>query len=784
MDFRLRIRFSLSFFQIAVISLFSLFFFTGCGNTHSSTAPKQEVEQIWQESEEFLEEYQKEQTNQLLNGNWKHAEIQNPDSFMLYTEFFSDIFQNTENENRWNRGYCVDEDNLYSLDYYYEENPETEEITVYHVLSVVNAVTKELQTIRYDGNYFITSFQVIDGRVFGVHTGMDENGIMDSYLCIELLPDGNIVPMEDMIAIVESEDMLPAQHFVSEVSMYFEPTSGQYFLLSPDKDRLFLADGKYQQYSVTEPAKPDNRFQMLAASLDGHCMFMEKGNQYTSVFYFEQGKRILLYENSDGLEIDGGCAMVDSHGRFVFEYLGGIISWDTESGVLERLYIEPGEHEYFPNIQCVMRNRNGELLLLKNGDLKVITKAGPDKQVKLSIKPFLYTDISDMLQAYEATHPGITFEVLPVAEWEQRDAERNMMLSEIAKGGGADILLLDRENMLVFDKNDCLLDLSQVLTADILEKLVDGVLQNGMTDNGLKMLSFDSQLHTLIINSKYTKGDSITVDEVLDLIKEREKRNDPFEELVVGSSYYYDSPLSVFLFTIGESELIDREKGICHFDSPQFVEILEICKRYYHSDENSNPSNDTACYNMLKNDKALFYYRNHMSFVGFSESMAALGPEYVAIGYPTDAGNGNRLSFFSGLSVNKNTMHSEVIYDFFNWMYSAENKTFLYHVPLRTDAYEGRILPKDEYGFHNGPSISLGHNSVIPLAGKPDGTSYVDEYMELINNCGPDDIYGDQNMLYRIIAEETESLFRGDKTAEEVAEVIQSRISLYLSENM
>lgn len=38
---------------------------------------------------------------------------------------------------------------------------------------------------------------------------------------------------------------------------------------------------------------------------------------------------------------------------------------------------------------------------------------------------------------------------------------------------------------------------------------------------------------------------------------------------------------------ISDSEFIDMEKGICDFESPDFIKVLELCKKYgvsnYHS---------------------------------------------------------------------------------------------------------------------------------------------------------------------------------------------------------
>lgn len=62
---------------------------------------------------------------------------------------------------------------------------------------------------------------------------------------------------------------------------------------------------------------------------------------------------------------------------------------------------------------------------------------------------------------------------------------------------------------------------------------------------------------------------------------------------------------------------------------------------------------------------------------------------------------------------------------------------------------------------------------------KADGTSYVSDYLELIDHAG---IETSDDVVWTIIEEETEDFWNGIKSEEEVAKIIDNKVQLYLDE--
>jgi len=72
-----------------------------------------------------------------------------------------------------------------------------------------------------------------------------------------------------------------------------------------------------------------------------------------------------------------------------------------------------------------------------------------------------------------------------------------------------------------------------------------------------------------------------------------------------------------------------------------------------------------------------------------------------------------------------------------------------------------------------------GFGGVMPLAVDENGDSFVKEYLDIMDKARP---YSTHSEVRAIISEEADAYFAGAKTVDEVADIIQNRIQLYLKE--
>lgn len=406
---------------------------------------------------------------------------------------------------------------------------------------------------------------------------------------------------------------------------------------------------------------------------------------------------------------------------------------------------------------------------------QIIMDEAETGDITITLQPYYFLDYNtnSIIQKYETAHTNVHFEILPDIEWTQMDSAMARTYSDIANGGGPDIIMMTNTELLDFAKNGCLRDLSSVLSADTKSALINNVLEYGKFEDKIYLLPQNMNLTSLTINKKYSDNSFLTIENTINIIEKREAEGKPFEYLFV-SSGGLETPFDIFMRCIDESNFIDRENGTASFDSELFIKLLNICKRYDNAvGRNLDP------YKLLKEDSVLGFYTPVCSVFSYSTQRAILGDDYVEIGVPSDAGNGKLMTFATGISVNKNTTHFKAISDFLNFLYSSEARIDIASDELRTDIYVGRVH-KDKYTQQYGIKNNLGDFTVLDT--KEDGSTYIDEYFDMLNSFTLSNPYGDQDTIVNIIYDEAEPFFVSDKSAEEVAKSIQSRITLYLME--
>ena len=282
---------------------------------------------------------------------------------------------------------------------------------------------------------------------------------------------------------------------------------------------------------------------------------------------------------------------------------------------------------------------------------------------------------------------------------------------------------------------------------------------------------------------------------------------------------------SNFLSTaITFSNFVDYANATCNFDSPEFKAILETAKNYpaeidYDALSNDNPNywmeQETACrenrallYNVYFNDFNIYtitrdaYFGEDISFVGFPGSGAANA-------------TGSVISTGSEIAVSSKSKYKEGAWEFIKQVLDnavSEQSSDNYGIALADSTAAADNADKTEkhlittyYGLPVVKSQlqALGQQATIPqtytdtdgTVQQVDNTYYVGNTEVKVNLITQDEV----NMLIDyfstvgtiarydesltdIINEEANNYFKGTKSLDETASLIQSRASIYLSE--
>ncbi|MBR5896104.1 MAG: extracellular solute-binding protein, partial [Lachnospiraceae bacterium] len=453
----------------------------GCGKEKalSETAPISE-------SIDYEAAYKAAPINDVLGGTWVKDDNGSADSFMTLSDYKAGVFGVSNPGKQFIWGYFADSKYLYSLEGFYSED---ENLTHSVYLSKLNIETKTTEVIDYweASDLWLQNPYSIGGRVFANAESYKDNE--DETLVfqnVELLADGTILEMADCAPILEKEGIMPEVGVSPESKLIYEPASGRTYIIPLESDRIVIAD-ESGDYVSTFRGFMGGGAQTLtdfAHTEDGHIIFMcAEGNKET-VFVFENDEPRILYEGSRGLEADSSCGVIDSHGNILFVQglgSGTVISWDIATGALQKLYSYGEDNARANTIDCLARNEKGELLLIINDNLKVLSLSGPASTVEITVaqlESVTYVP-NQCIKRYEGTHPGVSIDTTAGVSGENREIRLNQLYTDIIKGTGPDLLFLSYDDLAPFVDNKCLYDLSDVLKPEIRDNLVPAVAASG-----------------------------------------------------------------------------------------------------------------------------------------------------------------------------------------------------------------------------------------------------------------------------------------------------------------
>ena len=160
----------------------------------------------------------------------------------------------------------------------------------------------------------------------------------------------------------------------------------------------------------------------------------------------------------------------------------------------------------------------------------------------------------------------------------------------------------------------------------------------------------------------------------------------------------------------------------------------------------------------------------------FSATMSDLGEDYHCVGFPTEGGSGSFWNCDYYLVVNKNANCQDTIKGLMEYVYSY-NRQIKNEAPIHRGVYQTEA---EEAGVNGYIGLHCGDMSFRSLRAKPDGSSWLGEFLELADNAVPCSKTAEE--ITEIIREEAAAFFEGDKDAASVAQVIQSRVWIYLNE--
>ncbi len=249
---------------------------------------------------------------------------------------------------------------------------------------------------------------------------------------------------------------------------------------------------------------------------------------------------------------------------------------------------------------------------------------------------------------------------------------------------------------------------------------------------------------------------------------------------------------------------VDWTTGQCSFDSPAFVDLLKFAdlflkdfswEDYEYTEEDDLTLRITQGKQMLVQssltDIQSIAYDN--AYFGSDGSDSAI----TYIGYPTNSGVGNALGLPSGFAMSARCADKEAAWQFLRVFLTEDYQESIdWYLPTNRKVFEDKLkevmtphYQKDESGEilldENGEPV----RETLTSIGLPDGTvvpiyelsqELGDQVRELAETTTK--VYESNEGIFKIVSDEAEAFFQGQKSAEDVAKLIQSKVNIYVNE--
>lgn len=464
-----------------------------------------------------------------------------------------------------------------------------------------------------------------------------------------------------------------------------------------------------------------------------------------------------------------------------YETYYGIVKWDLVSG--DRTLVFSFEENSVPrvyNTMLVFRDGQTPVFRMyaevsgrKEDWLMVLAGQEPEKAEPLQVVSLNgnQDSVKDCVALASRRNPGLSFTYKSCADKEREDF-RTRIMAELVAGNGPDILYVSREDMRRLQDMGALADLDSFLTEEMKDRILPAIIELGTVDGAFVGIvpTLDNIVSVVTLKSIW-EPDVWTLEDLIGLLD----TGDFTGIFCQGTTSFAPQALLRWLteFGLQESVLVDWETRESHFDGDLFLKILELARTY---------GND----NFYEADTWLGVGGCPGQPIGASiDSFNALyeeyGNEYHFVGWPTKESSGNYLNSQGVLVVNRNTANSEAVSAYLSCLLEDEIQYPYSILPkysiLKVSLEDIETVEITAEGFENETRFFWKDHRLLL---KDDGTTTLQDYKDFLESCIPEP--EDYEDIVNMVWEEAQSYMAGDKSAKEVAKIVDSRIQLYLDE--
>ena len=497
-----------------------------------------------------------------------------------------------------------------------------------------------------------------------------------------------------------------------------------------------------------------------------------------------------------------GSTLMASDGTYLY-------SIDLTTGAATRLLSWLDSDINAGNVSGVAANGDDQIIVLAsimtmNGpnryDLGVLTKTPADQLPERTVltlgAEYLSDIVRDAVIAYNRKSNDYRITLVDYSQYNTTDdytLGTQQLDRDVVSGSCPDIVFLSTGHEDKYIAKGALADLSALMEKDdsiSQDELVAGALKAYSVDGKVYGLPVNFSVETLVTSAKLA-GDrtSWTMEEMAQVIS-------GLDEGTQVMSYTSQTSFLSQMVSANMGQFVDYAKGTCSFDSDSFKQLLAAAAKCPTDDE-LNQGSDTISYSTDDEYTQIQSGDLLLASQYISDGNYSLKQYYnlfnqehgfVNIGYPVteDGGNGAIIHVSGGLAISAKTQYTDAAWDFLKSVLSDDVQKDNWSLPVTKTALDQALseaMEKSYYTDENGEKVYYDDMTYIgdtEYTMAPLTQEQVDDFKTLIDGATPGGAYDTD--IQEILQDEAGAYFAGDKTADEVAKLIQNRVSIYLGE--
>lgn len=358
---------------------------------------------------------------------------------------------------------------------------------------------------------------------------------------------------------------------------------------------------------------------------------------------------------------------------------------------------------------------------------------------------------------------------------------------DIVSGNIPDIMTFDNDSPVdSFINKGLFLDLNSFVKNDpdlSNTEFIDSVMDAFKTGDKMYLMVPGFSIATVAMKTSLTQGKNVlSVDDIEKMIADMGTSYD----LACGPQNRQE--MMNYGIAFSGNKFIDWENKKCNFTDENFIKLLEFTKNFPEQYNESLWEKNLD--DIYRSNEAILSLTGIYGFDQYKRlKYGQFGEDISFVGFPNEKGeNYSTIAPNTTLAVSARTKNSEGVWQFLRTFYLEEYQDSLdFYFPVRKSSFDKKAKEATEVKYYTNDDGTKEEEAEYYWIGDqeiklPPLTQEDVQFIEnFINSLHEPITYNES--VNNIIMEEASAFFSGQKTADEVANIIQSRLSIYVNEN-